>query len=158
MINVTEPLQADVDFLEHFGVKGMKWGVRRDRSSDSGEGSSKRTGKEKAVVALKVSAVIGAGVAAAVLLKKSNISVSSLRSSANAARTTAGKAAAEATAKKANQTFASSVARPKGNSPAVTAFNKRMKEMYEQMNADMKAHDNEYNVPIPQRLTLQWQD
>lgn len=24
------------DFLEHFGVKGMKWGVRKDRSGSSG--------------------------------------------------------------------------------------------------------------------------
>ena len=26
-----DPLQEDIDFLEHFGVKGMQWGVRRDR-------------------------------------------------------------------------------------------------------------------------------
>lgn len=30
------------DFLEHYGVKGMKWGVRRDRSSRSSSGGGKR--------------------------------------------------------------------------------------------------------------------
>src|SRR3954463_8699407 len=28
------------DFLEHFGVRGMKWGVRRDRSQASGSSPS----------------------------------------------------------------------------------------------------------------------
>ncbi len=27
-----EPFKEDVEFLEHFGVKGMKWGVRRVNS------------------------------------------------------------------------------------------------------------------------------
>lgn len=40
------PLPQDVEFLEHFGVPGMKWGVRRDRragalvSLGSGEGGT----------------------------------------------------------------------------------------------------------------------
>ena len=34
------------NFLEHFGVKGMKWGVRRNRdSSDGGESNSRRDQK-----------------------------------------------------------------------------------------------------------------
>lgn len=32
----------DIDFLEHFGVKGMRWGVRNDRPS----GTSRRTDRE----------------------------------------------------------------------------------------------------------------
>lgn len=30
-----EALQEDIEFLEHFGVKGMQWGVRRDRRAAS---------------------------------------------------------------------------------------------------------------------------
>lgn len=29
---MNQPLQEDVDFLEHFGIKGQKWGVRKDRA------------------------------------------------------------------------------------------------------------------------------
>lgn len=37
---MAQALQEDVDFLAHFGVKGMKWGVRKD--TDSGGGAPKR--------------------------------------------------------------------------------------------------------------------
>lgn len=29
------------NFLEHFGVKGMKWGIRKDRKSGRGKGGTK---------------------------------------------------------------------------------------------------------------------
>lgn len=35
---MNQPLQEDIDFLEHFGVKGQKWGVRREiRKAHFGE-------------------------------------------------------------------------------------------------------------------------
>jgi len=39
-------------FLEHYGVKGMKWGVRKDRDSSSGRDSSriKKSGPSAASV------------------------------------------------------------------------------------------------------------
>jgi hypothetical protein len=37
------------DFLAHYGVKGMKWGVRKDRGSGRGLQSTKRTKRELAV-------------------------------------------------------------------------------------------------------------
>jgi hypothetical protein len=50
------------EFLEHFGVKGMKWGVRKDRSGASGQSSS-NPGSDHAK--LKKAAKIGGGVLAA---------------------------------------------------------------------------------------------
>lgn len=35
------------DELMHYGVLGMKWGVRKDRSSGSGKGKSKKNSKSK---------------------------------------------------------------------------------------------------------------
>jgi hypothetical protein len=57
--------------LEHFGVKGMKWGVRKDRSSKSTGEAPKRTSRKK-----KIAIGVGAGmlatgaVAAGIVLKK----------------------------------------------------------------------------------------
>lgn len=45
------------DELMHYGVKGMKWGVRKDRSS----GSSGRTRKKKSAVSKAVSKAIKKG-------------------------------------------------------------------------------------------------
>lgn len=44
---MTQAMETE-DFLEHFGVKGMKWGVRRDRNRDS---SSAAPRSAKAVTA-----------------------------------------------------------------------------------------------------------
>lgn len=57
---------SDVDtFLAHFGVKGMKWGVRRSASSTSSGGSSTREDVKQAGIAVaKVAARYGAPPAA----------------------------------------------------------------------------------------------
>lgn len=34
MTVIDEPLPEDIEFLEHFGTKGMKWGVRKERRLD----------------------------------------------------------------------------------------------------------------------------
>ena len=43
-------MQLDENFLEHFGVKGMKWGVRRksgsDKAKSSGQTAKTLTNKE----------------------------------------------------------------------------------------------------------------
>jgi hypothetical protein len=41
--------QEDIDFLEHYGVKGQRWGVRRDRRANTLKkvGSGKGSGTEK---------------------------------------------------------------------------------------------------------------
>lgn len=53
-------MEGDVDgFLAHYGVKGMKWGVRKDRKSSGGRSSSKdeKTSVDQAASALHSFAV-----------------------------------------------------------------------------------------------------
>jgi len=62
------PLPQDVEFLEHFGVPGMKWGVRRDRragalvSLGSGEGGTISKVRSARDVLHPVDLVIGRGI------------------------------------------------------------------------------------------------
>ncbi len=52
-------IEEDI-YLEHFGVKGMQWGVRRNRSSGSSSKSSSSSRKKLAVkVAIGTIAVAG---------------------------------------------------------------------------------------------------
>lgn len=67
---MTQVMDTD-EFLEHFGVKGMKWGVRKERDSGSKQ-PHKVFNKRNAAIAGGVLAV-GAGVAVAVLAKNGNI-------------------------------------------------------------------------------------
>lgn len=56
-------LQEDVDFLEHYGVKGMKWGVRRDRRAERlASRSSDEKSKSRKTIAKRALMVGGAGI------------------------------------------------------------------------------------------------
>jgi hypothetical protein len=65
------------DVLEHFGVKGMRWGVRRQRSSDSKvSGGKQKTSKKKR--AAQIAIVGGVVVAGAILAHRGGVRMSSL--------------------------------------------------------------------------------
>ena len=60
------------DFLEHFGVKGMKWGKRRSRSElQSAKESRSGGGKSAAKKAAAATAVVAGAALAATILRKS---------------------------------------------------------------------------------------
>ena len=72
-----------LDYLEHYGVKGMKWGIRKERPTANGKES---TGKESTFslsnpkVRAAASAAIGvtAIIAAAYIGSRSNVNISSI--------------------------------------------------------------------------------
>lgn len=86
-------MTTDVDdFLTHFGVKGMKWGVRKDGESKSSgwTDDQKKKAKQVAVAAGVAAVAVGAYYAS----KKLNLSIP-VRSSSAASKVTAGAAAAK---------------------------------------------------------------
>lgn len=55
------PLAEDVEFLEHFGVKGMQWGVRKDRQSRGVSGKVDREAAKDAKESARAKMYYGQG-------------------------------------------------------------------------------------------------
>lgn len=70
-----KPLLSDLVALEHHGIKGMKWGVRKEGTSSGGTSSFKRTAKR---VGIGVLVVGGTAATAYVLSQHGSSSVSSI--------------------------------------------------------------------------------
>lgn len=97
------------DFMAHFGVKGMKWGVRKRQDASSGTPSSKVFGetsegssrdyKKAVIIAGSVLGVAAIAVGGAYLAKKSGVSISDLRKSTNPEALANGQKMAKAFAK-----------------------------------------------------------
>lgn len=54
------------DFLTHYGVKGMKWGVRRDRNNrkaSGGSGQKPKISRERKIQRVKTAATLALGAA-----------------------------------------------------------------------------------------------
>jgi hypothetical protein len=75
----------DVDtFLEHYGVKGMRWGVRNKSNYSVSHPSSKFSKKKKVAIGIGVgSAAIGATFAAVLLKRKLKLNSSRVDKSVN---------------------------------------------------------------------------
>lgn len=92
------PLQEDLEFLQHFGVKGQKWGVRKAEPTSSTDSKTEpKTGmSKKRKAAIIIGSAVGvAAIAAGALYAKKHMGVplSSISSSAK------GEAVAKAMAK-----------------------------------------------------------
>lgn len=68
---VAEKPELDDALLAHFGIRGMKWGIRRDRESSGSSGPSKpmSTKKKVAIGVATGVAIAGGAVAVAYMLK-----------------------------------------------------------------------------------------
>lgn len=74
------------DFLEHFGVKGMKWGVRRNRGSNGRVEGSKSSGKRKFARNLAISTGVGIIIGTAAGVSIRNVRAANLARNAQAAQ------------------------------------------------------------------------
>lgn len=89
MIAVEKPGSPSeiLETLEHHGIKGMKWGVRRERAS-SGQPHQGLSTKKKVAIGVGVTAaIVGAGVVAYKLHQNGKLPISSLRGGASKGRT-----------------------------------------------------------------------
>jgi hypothetical protein len=164
------------DVLEHFGVKGMKWGVRKARTSTSSKGEKEEAPKQG--MSNRKKAVIGAAVvggvvlAGAIVAHKKGVTIQSVRNSVS--RKT-GEAAVNGILKKTGQTKTPSLAQSAlsdSQRQQISAARARMAQrsadhekfirdfaaertaFNRSLNAEMRIQDNRLNVPIHQRLTL----
>lgn len=76
--------ETDVFILEHFGTKGMRWGVRKARSETSGNGQGK-TKEEKRSRNKKIAAAVlvtaGVGATAVILSRNHNLKMKDISTS-----------------------------------------------------------------------------
>lgn len=164
-----------LDDLQHFGVKGMKWGVRKARapSTKNASDSEEKTGmstRKKAIIGATV--VAGVGIAAILVAKHKGVTVSSVR---NTLQKKVGERAATKVIEKvatrkqksiAQQALSSSqqrqiaeirarVAQRKvDHESTMRSFYSDMNRLNREANAQLREGDNRLNIPIHQRTYL----
>ena len=157
------------EFLEHFGKKGMKWGVRNQpktsTSAKSKEPKRKLTTGQKR--ALTVAVVGGAAIAAGVLAHRSGVRMSSVSQSAQALRV--GKTQSQDILRRMGSERFSAIpmppapraapSRPRSQSTSrsnndISAMRSSIASLVRDANADLRKRDNDLNVPFSQRTYL----
>jgi hypothetical protein len=154
------------DVLEHFGVKGMKWGVRKSRQSsesDGGDGKSGLSRNKKIVIASAVG--VGVGVAAIAIARSRGVTLSSIRSGSTTAK---GAKAASNALRSAGSTSAKSIPKSRpltsaerslvGNHAQHRQMIRNLQSNHlrivQEANAGLRISDNRLQIPFPQRSYL----
>jgi len=139
---MNESLAEDLEFLQHYGVKGQRWGVRK--KSDANTAARKKLTKDqKKKVARAVGGVlvVAGGVAIGVAVHKHKTTSSVGKQQAAKILKTAG-------VKKV----------PAKPSPQATAwmkqFNDKQRELHQLANADLRAGYERSQTPLPLREYL----
>ena len=156
------------DVLEHFGVKGMKWGVRKQRTTSSSSGGSKKEGMSaKKKRAIQVAVVGGALVAGVLLAHQGRTRLSSTGSAASRGSSVAGRilssrgrtsarnvsSAPKITAAQRRQIAQIRAGRRQAAATAATIRND-MARLVREANADLRARDNAIGIPFSERSYL----
>lgn len=143
------------DYVEHFGTKGMKWGVRK-KSSSGGEkkGMSDKT-KKRVKIGVGAAVVVGAAAAAIILSRNSGRSVGSLNSSTK----NVGKGVAKEVLRNRVRVAARphNPRRPVMNADAqkwIKEFSAKQTVLNRDANADLRTRDNALNIPFANRSYL----
>lgn len=70
------------EFLEHYGVKGMHWGVRNSRPASGSNGKSEKPKHSKKKIAVGVAVGVGAVAVGVILAKNHKVKVAEIQRTA----------------------------------------------------------------------------
>jgi hypothetical protein len=145
------------DYMEHHGVKGMHWGVRKQRTSGSTE---KVEGTSKKKRAAQIAVIAGVVIAGGIIAHKAGVRVPSIRGPS----TSSGSAKSADILKKVGQEKFSAIpmppiggfSRPRvrqttSASGDIKALRASIATSIKLANADLRARDNKNNVPFAMR-------
>ena len=140
-------MKTEIDrILEHYGTKGMKWGVRKQRSPKTPEQIAKSKARRKTAIKIGAGAVGAAAATAGV--------VYAVRASKNRRSIQKGKEAAEAMLKRQQQARADKVKASLAGRDWIDKFKAEQNNLIKLANADLKAGYERGQTPFPLREYL----
>jgi hypothetical protein len=151
---------SEIDYLEHFGVRGQKWGVRKHEEerrarAETFKAQKKMSKKKKAVIG---GVVVGTAVVAILLARRSGVTMSSIRGSP---KTSAGAKATTHILRNVGKQTVSSVPKTprkpqmsRETQDFIKNFNRKQTEINRAANAGLKLRDNELDIPVYMRTYL----
>lgn len=154
----------DVDiFLEHFGTRGMKWGVRKPKSARTESQKSHAARNKKLKVAGGALGVAAAAIVGGLLAKKflnsdGNQSMRAIKASPIYSSADRRNHVHQVLQRNAKVNVAT-IRRSSDRSPSVQALNASVSRLIREANQDLRNRDNDLNTPFSQRSYLpEWRN